>query len=670
MTTHRRTTARFPAPEAEPVAGAGVGVTADADAGRATDVGSITEAGRVPETGGMAEVGRGAGAGAGGGGGSGAGGVAGVGGASEVGGVAEAGGGGWRRLAGRSPWASGVKSLAVVVGAVAGVVRFLSGRDWPFWGVVGVCAGVAVLIVAGAAAYDVLRLRAARWRLTPERLELRSGVTTRRHRSLPRDRVRSVDLRADPVRRMFGLTVVKVGTGEQAGDDTELVLDSLGRREAESLRRVLLHQGEPAERADGSQADRTPVGGTRADRLAAHETLADGTSTGETRADRLLADGTRVDGLVAELRWSWVRYAPLSVWTFTGAAVVLGALYKALDAFGLKKVTGRLAAGVWDWVVTLPLLAVPVLLAANLLVGVLGAGLLFAESWGGYRLEREPGRLRVRRGLLTSRSLTLEERRLRGVEISEPLLLRLGGGARVRTVATGLSTSGGDESEDASALTPPLPRALAMRIAALVAGAGLPALTPHPPAARRRRIVRAVVTAVVTALVTALAAVLTRALGTPPLPGPATGVAGGAAPVDGRMNGQVAGWLDGGVGEWVWGWVWVLPVVVLAFGLWLAVAGAASLGHALSSRHLVIRRGAVARRTVALERRGIAGWTITESYFQRRAGLLTVRATTAAGKGHYEVVDVGHGDGLDLADRAVPGLLAPFLSRRTSARRR
>ncbi|MEV4088551.1 PH domain-containing protein, partial [Nonomuraea fuscirosea] len=186
MTTHRRTTARFPAPEAEPIAGAGVEVTADADTGRATEVGSMTEAGRVPETGGMAEVGRGSGAGAG------AGGVAGVGGASKVGGVAEAGGGGWRRLAGRSPWASGVKSLAVVVGAVAGVVRFLAGRDWPFWGVVGVCAGVAVLIVAGVTAYDVLRLRAARWRLTPERLELRSGVTTRRHRSVPRDRVRSV----------------------------------------------------------------------------------------------------------------------------------------------------------------------------------------------------------------------------------------------------------------------------------------------------------------------------------------------------------------------------------------------------------------------------------------------------------------------------------------------
>ncbi|PZG05946.1 hypothetical protein C1J01_42925 [Nonomuraea aridisoli] len=111
-------------------------------------------------------------------------------------------------------------------------------------------------------------------------------------------------------------------------------------------------------------------------------------------------------------------------------------------------------------------------------------------------------------------------------------------------------------------------------------------------------------------------------------------------------------------------WVWLVPPVALAAGLWAAVASAASLGHGLGVRHLVTRRGAVVRRTVALERRGISGWTFTESYFQRRSGLLTVSATTAAGRGHYEVVDVDRGDGLDLAAQAVPGLLDPFLIRR------
>ncbi|MEV0384418.1 PH domain-containing protein, partial [Nonomuraea sp. NPDC050643] len=358
---------------------------------------------------------------------------------------------GWRGLAGRSLWASGVKSLAIVAGAVAGVTRFLTGRDWPAGGVVAVCAAVAVLIVAAVLAYDMARLRATRWRLTPDRLELMSGITVRQHRSIPRDRVRSVNLRADPVRRAFGLTVVKVGTGEHAGDGTELVLDPMLKDEAESLRRTLLREDERAAPAE--------------------------------------------DGPLAELRWSWIRYAPLSVWTFTGAAVVLGALYKALDTIGAKRFTTRLATSAWEWVTAQPMLAIPLLLAANLAFGVLGSVLLFAESWGRYRLEREPGRLRVRRGLLTTRSLTMEERRLRGVEISEPLLLRLGGGARVKTIATGLGKASDNETEDVAALTPPIPRALATRLAAGIAGAGVPALAAHPRAARRRRIVRALATA-------------------------------------------------------------------------------------------------------------------------------------------------------------------------------
>ncbi|MEV0391402.1 PH domain-containing protein, partial [Nonomuraea sp. NPDC050643] len=115
---------------------------------------------------------------------------------------------------------------------------------------------------------------------------------------------------------------------------------------------------------------------------------------------------------------------------------------------------------------------------------------------------------------------------------------------------------------------------------------------------------------------------------------------------------------------WVRGWVWLTPAVALVSGLWLAVEGAANLGHALGARHLVSRKGSVVRHTIALDRRGVSGWTITETLFQRRSGLLTVSATTAAGKGHYEVVDVGRGDGLDLAAAAVPGLLEPFLVRK------
>jgi putative membrane protein len=64
---------------------------------------------------------------------------------------------------------------------------------------------------------------------------------------------------------------------------------------------------------------------------------------------------------------------------------------------------------------------------------------------------------------------------------------------------------------------------------------------------------------------------------------------------------------------------------------------------------------------VALQRGGIIGWTAKQSIFQRNAGLLTLSATTAAGSGAYSILDVGVSDGLIVAERAVPGLLTPFL---------
>jgi putative membrane protein len=113
--------------------------------------------------------------------------------------------------------------------------------------------------------------------------------------------------------------------------------------------------------------------------------------------------------------------------------------------------------------------------------------------------------------------------------------------------------------------------------------------------------------------------------------------------------------------DWVPRWVWAAPVLALPIALCLAADAYRGLGHRLGERHLLTRSGSILRRTVALDRGGIVGWTIKQSLFQRRLDLLTVSATTAAGAGHYDVLDVGTGEGLDLAAQAVPGLLEPFL---------
>ena len=68
------------------------------------------------------------------------------------------------------------------------------------------------------------------------------------------------------------------------------------------------------------------------------------------------------------------------------------------------------------------------------------------------------------------------------------------------------------------------------------------------------------------------------------------------------------------------------------------------------------------RRTVALQRDGLLGWTFRQSVFQRRAGLVTAEAVTAAGRGGYPVLDAAAGDAVALADATTPGLFAPFLT--------
>jgi putative membrane protein len=88
-----------------------------------------------------------------------------------------------------------------------------------------------------------------------------------------------------------------------------------------------------------------------------------------------------------------------------------------------------------------------------------------------------------------------------------------------------------------------------------------------------------------------------------------------------------------------------------------------NLGHALTDAFLVGRSGSVARDTFALRRDGILGWQLRQSFFQRRAGLLTAVAATAGGRSAYAVPDVDTATGVQLADEAVPGLLTPFLVR-------
>lgn len=491
---------------------------------------------------------------------------------------------GWRRLDPRTALVTAVLTAGVVVGTAVPLAMGFLGHFGAARAGLWTAAG-AVLLTGCAALVDHVRWRRTRYRIGPGHVDLHSGLLLVRRRSLALDRVRTVDLTARPLLRVLGLVTVRIGTGEHRDGESTLELDPVTRTEGERLRRLLLGRGAVADDGAGER-----------------------------------------DGELAVLDPRWIRYAPVSFVAPMLGGAAAGGVMQLSEWAGAQ-------GDVIHWTVelfrALPLFwTLAVLFAAALLTGAAGALGLWTEMWWNYRLEREPGgTLRVRRGLLTSRSTTVEEARLRGAERVEPLGVRLFGAARVDAITTGLAHDEEAKEASHSTLLPAVPRAVADRIVAAVlreefAPTAAP-LTGHPRAARGRRLRRALAVALApVALLAALGALLTPVLLWTALVCAAVGV----------------------------------PVAVA-----LALDAYRNLGHALTGRHLVTRSGTVRRSTAALERSGVIGWTVRQSYFQRRAGLLDITATTAAGTGAYAVYDTGAGEGLAFAAEAVPGLLAPFL---------
>ncbi|MDQ0842027.1 PH domain-containing protein [Streptomyces sp. V1I6] len=493
----------------------------------------------------------------------------------------------WRRLDGRTVLVTAMVLAGFAAGAGLPALLGLAG-GMPLWKALGwVLAGAALVVGAGTGA-DLVRWRRTRYRIGAERAELHTGLVLVKRRSLARERIRSVDLTANVLLRVLGLVKVRIGTGEHAaGGESTLELDAVSRAEGERLRLELLARTTPREAA------------------------------------------THPDGALAVLDPAWIRYAPVSFVAPLLGGAAAGAVMQVSEWFGAQ-------AEVIDWVGDrfrdTPLVWVIVTLAAAALVaGVVGALGLWIEMWWNYRLEREPGgTLRVRRGLFTSRSISIEERRMRGVDLVEPLGVRLFGAARLDAVATGLVKDQRDKHADISVLLPAVPRALADEVAAQVLRESVSPtrealLTPHPRAARGRRLRWALSAALLPAAVLALLGAL-------------------LTPV---LLWIAAAWAAVGV-----------PVAVL-----LALDAYRALGHGTTGDYLVTRSGTVRRSTVALQRTGVIGWTARRSVFQRRAGLITLTATTAAGAGAYGVYDAAEGEGLTFASEAVPGLLEPFLQR-------
>jgi putative membrane protein len=434
--------------------------------------------------------------------------------------------------------------------------------------------GVGVPVALG-----LLRYLTTSFRISGGRIELKRGLLNRHVLSTPVDRVRTVDLTSSPIHRVLGLTKVRIGTGTASTSDEDTIeLDGLPLERARALRAELLETA--------------------------------------TADEAVAAEAAAPEREVVTFDPAWMRFAPL-----TGSGVVIGAAALGAGSQLLQSV------GFWERLdpdnldvpgvplaVLVPLLVLAVLVAVSLL----SIGGYVVTNWG-FRLTRSRGAAtwHLTRGLFTTRETTLDDDRLAGVNISEPLGLRLARGARLSAIVTGLSRS----QQGSSTLVPPAPRSTVERVASEVLDTALPVdadLVTHGPRAARRRWTRALLPALVIA-VAFVAAVL----------------AGGPS------------WLLVGL--------LALPVAAL-----LAWDRTRSLGHALVDGYLVARSGSLVRRRRILEADHVIGWNLRATWFQRRAGLTTLVATMAGGNQAVLVLDVPDDEAVRVAGDALPDLVAQF----------
>lgn len=288
-----------------------------------------------------------------------------------------------------------------------------------------VAAAVAVVLPL-AVGLGWLSWRAMRYRVTDTELQVDSGVLTKRSRRVPLARLQAVDVVRPFYARLLGLAELRLEVVGGSGD-AEAPLAFLTEDAAQALRAQLLDR-----------------------------------SAGRTAPEPVEAERVLVTVPTGALVWSTLLGPPVVVAAVAGV-LFLGTLLVDPGAAGMVVVG-----------------AVPLLFGA----GSFAVRRVLAEY--GFTVAESADGLRLRHGLLDTRSQTIPPGRVQAVRISEPLLWRRFGWVRVEVDVAGYGGRG-EEQSATGALLPVAPRQLAQDLVARVLGGPLPQpALPAPPPARWR----------------------------------------------------------------------------------------------------------------------------------------------------------------------------------------
>ena len=462
-----------------------------------------------------------------------------------------------------------------------------------------VLAAVGIFVLCLLVGFAIWRTRT--WELTAEGVRLCRGIFNRHSLTVPYEHIHTVSMNSSLIDRVFGLMTLDLDTGAASSEGDSSKISGLRTGEADALRAELFRRKRAAagQGGEGEQGAVTESASSTESPFATECPLATFSLT-----NRELA------------------LAAASQMSAGGQAVALVVLLvngaNQLIEWGMLDVVGKgdeLMAGIAPVIV-------PVVLAFLVAALLLGAVVSFAANlvrYAGYRVERYADRVVVEHGLLSRSSRALAAGRVQYVVVRQGIVRQLIGYAEV--TAQVVSAPGETDGEPAgAALLHPFIRVseidafLAQVLPEYAGVLGSVDLGRLGPAARRRAVVRAAIWW--------------------PF---ATAIFFGVH------------WLFG-LSELLASMEWLLePLLVAAVLLSVALLaglvfdalrawGAARYGH--TARELVLVTGGLTRLTVVVPRARLQRLEICANPFQRRAGVATLSARTAA----------SGADGLDLRD--------------------
>jgi len=420
----------------------------------------------------------------------------------------------------------------------------------------------------------VLSWRRFSYHVGDGRLELRSGVLNRSVRTIPLERVRGVDVSQPFLHRLLGLARVEVeAAAGGASKSAELSLPAISLAEAERLREALL-------------------GSARLDE-------------GEVEEAKPLYRATPV--MLALGGITSMRY-------LLAPAALVGVVFNLADdrPGGLVE---RATDAALERAPTDPVAIAALVVGGVVIVLLAAAGGSLLVDWN-FTLADEGERLTAVRGLLTRRVVSLDRERIRGVEVGDTPVRRALRLVTVTAIAAGLRGRTGGTT-----LAPVLPASEAATLVGAVdppAPDPLASLVPHPLAARRRRVIRALA-----------------------LPLVVLGVAVGL-----RVP-----------------WAIAAAVLLVILAVPLALDRYRQLGHHLDTRRVALREGSLRRRWSELDPQSAVSFDLRSSPGQRRAGLCTLTVHLGQGAGSRRALDLGEHQAAGLLAGLDPPLLQPLLAR-------